>query len=183
MVDEDFFKNSRTTKNYVIDKLGESKLENGLIKVNDIEKYYTSGWHENSVLYFNTHNGNDIISAPSITQNTFDIYNGTKRLSGGSKDDVFNVFTSESPHYASRFYGREGNDTLCLIKKARVNTQVIKSIYNIITLNLKIQKIKRIAKTFIQSFIFIKIKGIFILKNLLIPCQILSYKIKKSLLI
>ncbi|WP_311746538.1 anthrax toxin-like adenylyl cyclase domain-containing protein [Proteus penneri] len=116
MVDEDFFKNSRTTKNYVIDKLGESKLENGLIKVNDIEKYYTSGWHENSVLYFNTHNGNDIISAPSITQNTFDIYNGTKRLSGGSKDDVFNVFTSESPHYASRFYGREGNDTLCLIK-------------------------------------------------------------------
>ncbi len=116
IVDEDFFKNSKTTKEYVINKLGESKLENGLIKANNIEKYYTSDWHENTVLYFNTHNGNDIIAAPSITQNTFDIYNGTKRLSGGSKDDVFNVFTSESPYYASRFYGREGNDTLRLIK-------------------------------------------------------------------
>ncbi len=116
IVDEDFFKNSKTTKEYVINKLGESKLDNGLIKTNNIEKYYTLDWHENSVLYFNTHNGNDIIAAPSITQNTFDIYNGTKRISGGLKDDVFNVFASESPHYASRFYGREGNDTLRLIK-------------------------------------------------------------------
>lgn len=118
IVDEDFFKNSKMTKEFVINKLGESKLENGLIKTNNIEKYYASDWHQDAVLYFNTHNGNDIIAAPSITQNTFDVYNGTKRLSGGLKDDVFNVFVSESPHYASRFYGREGNDTLCLIKTA-----------------------------------------------------------------
>ncbi|WP_337236594.1 anthrax toxin-like adenylyl cyclase domain-containing protein [Proteus faecis] len=116
IVDEDFLKKSKTTKEYVINKYGESKLENRLIKANNIEKYYISDWHENSVIYFNTHNGNDIIAAPSITQNTFDIYNGTKRLSGGLKDDVFNIFTSESPYYASRFYGREGNDTLRLIK-------------------------------------------------------------------
>ncbi|MGX8894880.1 hypothetical protein ACWWJS_26145, partial [Enterobacter cloacae] len=37
-------------------------------------------------------------------------------LSGGEKDDTFNVFTSESPRYASRFYGREGNDTLRIIQ-------------------------------------------------------------------
>ncbi|MGG4710186.1 calcium-binding protein, partial [Proteus mirabilis] len=63
-----------------------------------------------------TYNGDDIIAAPLITQNIFDVHNGTKRLSGGEKDDTFNVFTSESPRYASRFYGREGNDTLRIIQ-------------------------------------------------------------------
>ncbi|WP_337230604.1 hypothetical protein, partial [Proteus terrae] len=75
--------------------LGENKLISDLIKSNQNEKYYSSGWNENEVFHFNTHNGNDIIAAPSNTKNTFDIYNGTKRLSGGNKEDIFNLFASE----------------------------------------------------------------------------------------
>lgn len=116
MVDSDFFKNIITNRENVINLLGVEDLSQSLIKLNQNKKYYSSGWSENEVFHFNTYNGNDIIAAPSNTKNVFDIYNGTKRLSGGSKEDIFNLFTSESPLYASRFYGREGNDTLRIIK-------------------------------------------------------------------
>lgn len=116
MVDSDFFKNIITNRESVINLLGIEDLSQSLIKLNQNKKYYSSGWSENEVFHFNTYNGNDIIAAPSNTKNVFDIYNGTKRLSGGSKEDIFNLFTSESPLYASRFYGREGNDTLRIIK-------------------------------------------------------------------
>ncbi|OEJ07121.1 hypothetical protein BHE89_18215 [Shigella sp. FC1967] len=111
-----FIRKIKTTKENSMLLFDENKLIEDLIKSNQSKKYYSSGWGENECFYFNTHNGNDIISAPSNTKNTFDIYNGTKRLSGGSKEDIFNLFTSASPIYASRFYGRGGSDTLRIIK-------------------------------------------------------------------
>ena len=116
VVDDDFFRRIKTTRENSIHLFGEKKVTNDLIKANKYERYYNLGWNESEVFYFNTHNGDDIIVAPSNTKNTFDIYNGTKRLSGGNKDDTFNLFTSRSPLYASRFYGREGCDTLRIIK-------------------------------------------------------------------
>lgn len=116
IVDGDFIRKIKTTKENSMLLFDENKLIEDLIKSNQSKKYYSSGWGENECFYFNTHNGNDIISAPSNTKNTFDIYNGTKRLSGGSKEDIFNLFTSASPIYASRFYGRGGSDTLRIIK-------------------------------------------------------------------
>ncbi|MCT8230963.1 calcium-binding protein [Proteus terrae] len=116
IVDGDFIRKIKTTRENSILLFGENKVMENLTKSNQDRKYYSSGWDENEDFYFNTHNGDDIIVAPSNVKNNFDIYNGTKRLSGGNKDDVFNLFTSESPLYASRFYGREGNDTLRIIK-------------------------------------------------------------------
>ncbi|MBI6542007.1 RTX toxin [Proteus vulgaris] len=116
IVDSDFLKNIRTNRENIINVLGVGNLSESLIKANKYKKYYVSDWNENEKFYFNTYHGNDVIAAPLITQNTFDIYNGTKRLSGGERNDMFNLFSSESPLYASRFYGREGNDTLRIIK-------------------------------------------------------------------
>lgn len=116
IVDDDFIQKMKTTRENSILLFNENKVIEDLIKSNQNGKYYSSGWSENEDFYFNTHNGNDIIAAPSNTKNTFDIYNGTKRLSGGNKNDMFNLFTSESPLYASRFYGRGGNDTLRIVK-------------------------------------------------------------------
>ncbi|MDL5168322.1 RTX toxin [Proteus faecis] len=116
VIDSNFIRKMKTTRENSILLLGENKLISDLIKSNKNKKYYSSGWNENEVFHFNTHNGNDIIAAPSNTKNTFDIYNGTKRLSGGNKEDIFNLFASESPLYASRFYGRGGSDTLRIVK-------------------------------------------------------------------
>lgn len=116
LVDGEFIKNLITKKDKVINEFGKEILTESLIKANQYKKYYVSDWNENETFYFNTYHGNDIIAAPLITQNIFDVYNGTKRLSGGEKNDMFNLFSSESPLYASRFYGREGNDTLRIIK-------------------------------------------------------------------
>ncbi len=116
IVDSDFLRDIKTNKENIINVLGVENLSESLIKANQYKKYYVSDWNENEKLYFNTYHGNDIIAAPLITQNIFDIYNGTKRISGGKKNDMFNLFSSESPLYASRFYGREGNDTLRIIK-------------------------------------------------------------------
>lgn len=85
MVDSDFLKNIRTNRENIINVLGVENLSESLIKANQYEKYYFSDWNENEKFYFNTYHGNDVIAAPLITQNTFDIYNGTKRLSGGEK--------------------------------------------------------------------------------------------------
>ncbi|EOG1985030.1 TPA: calcium-binding protein [Proteus mirabilis] len=115
-VDITFFDTIKTTKEKALKSLSSEKLADGLINVTARKQYFESTWNENELFYFNTHNGDDIIAAPLITKNIFDIYNGTKRLSGGEKEDIFNVFTSESPRYASRFYGREGNDTLRVVK-------------------------------------------------------------------
>ncbi len=115
-VDITFFDKIKTTKEKTLKSLSSEKLVDGLIKTTARKQYFEPTWNENELFYFNTFNGNDIIAAPLITKNIFDIYNGTKRLSGGEKDDVFNVFTSESPYYASRFYGREGNDTIRVVK-------------------------------------------------------------------
>lgn len=114
-VDSAFLDNIRTTKEKTIKSLSSESVTNELMNITEGKKYFVPTWYENEVFYFNTYNGYDIIAAPLITQNIFDIHNGTKRLSGGEKDDTFNVFTSESPRYASRFYGREGNDTLRVI--------------------------------------------------------------------
>lgn len=122
LIDGEFIKNLITKKDKIINEFGTEILTENLIKVNQYKKYYVSDWNENEALYFNTYHGNDIIAAPLITQNTFDIYNGTKRLSGGEKNDMFNLFSSESPLYASRFYGREGNDTLRIIKTTKKYT-------------------------------------------------------------
>ncbi|NBM49166.1 RTX toxin [Proteus sp. G2666] len=116
VIDSDFIRKMKTTREDSILLFGENKLTGDLIKSNQYKKYYSSGWNENEVFHFNTHNGNDIISSPSNTKNIFDIYNGTKRLSGGNKEDIFNLFTSKSPLYASRFYGRGGSDTLRIVK-------------------------------------------------------------------
>ncbi|QEZ91132.1 RTX toxin [Proteus sp. CD3] len=116
LVDSDFLRDIKTNRENIINVLGVENLSESLIKANQYKKYYVSDWNENEKLYFNTYHGNDIIAAPLITQNIFDIYNGTKRISGGKKNDMFNLFSSESPLYASRFYGREGNDTLRIIK-------------------------------------------------------------------
>ncbi|HIE0970660.1 TPA: calcium-binding protein, partial [Proteus mirabilis] len=115
-VDITFFDKIKTTKEKALKSLSSEKLADGLIKATARKQYFKPTWNENELFYFNTYNGDDIIAAPLITKNIFDIYNGTKRLSGGEKDDIFNVFTSESPRYASRFYGREGNDTLRVVK-------------------------------------------------------------------
>ncbi|MGO2679777.1 MAG: calcium-binding protein [Proteus vulgaris] len=116
IVESDFFRKIKTTRENSILLLGEERIAENLIKVNQYKKYYKSDWSEYDAFYFNTYNGDDIIAAPSNTQNNFDIYNGTKRISGGNKSDIFNLFTSDSPLYASRFYGREGCDTLRIIK-------------------------------------------------------------------
>ncbi len=116
IVDSDFLKDIKTNRENIINVLGVENLSESLIKSNQYKKYYISDWNDNETLYFNTYHGNDTIAAPLITKNIFDIYNGTKRLSGGAKNDMFNLFASESPLYASRFYGREGNDTLRIIK-------------------------------------------------------------------
>ncbi|OAT26080.1 hypothetical protein M983_2240 [Proteus myxofaciens ATCC 19692] len=115
-IDKDFLKGVKSTKANVLDILDtQDVLENGLVKASEYKKYYNRQWSGNEALHFSTYNGDDIIAAPCETYNTFDIYNGTKRLSGGNKEDMFNLFTSESPRYASRFYGRGGNDTLRVI--------------------------------------------------------------------
>ncbi|HEJ9687462.1 TPA: RTX toxin [Proteus mirabilis] len=115
-VDISFFDKIRTTKEKTLQNLSSGELTDDLIKSTARKQYFEPSWRENELFYFNTYNGDDIIAAPLITQNIFDIHNGTKRLSGGEKDDTFNVFTSKSPRYASRFYGREGNDTLRIIQ-------------------------------------------------------------------
>lgn len=122
MVDSDFLRDIKTNRENIINVLGVENLSENLIKANQYKKYYVSDWNENETLYFNTYHGNDVIAAPLITQNIFDIYNGTKRISGGKKNDMFNLFSSESPLYASRFYGREGNDTLRIIKTPKKYT-------------------------------------------------------------
>ncbi|HIB8943790.1 TPA: calcium-binding protein, partial [Proteus mirabilis] len=115
-VDISFFDKIRTTKEKTLQNLSSGELTDDLIKSTARKQYFEPSWRDNELFYFNTYNGDDIIAAPLITQNIFDIHNGTKRLSGGEKDDTFNVFTSKSPRYASRFYGREGNDTLRIIQ-------------------------------------------------------------------
>ncbi|HGN0025589.1 TPA: calcium-binding protein [Proteus mirabilis] len=98
-----------TRDNINLEKLNP---ELGLLKVNGVQAIYNYSGDSSEVFYFNTNNGNDIISAPANASNIFDIYNGIKRLSGGNNNDTFNLFVTESPNYASRFYGRDGIDTL-----------------------------------------------------------------------
>ncbi len=98
-----------TRDNINLEKLNP---ELGLLKVNGVQAIYNYSGDSSEVFYFNTNNGNDIISAPANATNIFDIYNGIKRLSGGNNNDTFNLFVTESPNYASRFYGRDGIDTL-----------------------------------------------------------------------
>lgn len=116
IVSNDFLNEIITSKEKTVKTLSQSELLGDLIKVNNYNGYYLSNFKINETLYFNSYNGDDIIAAPAITKNNFDIYNGTKRLSGGNNDDIFNLLVSESPNYASRFYGRGGNDTLHIIK-------------------------------------------------------------------
>ncbi|WP_109406121.1 RTX toxin [Proteus hauseri] len=116
IVSNDFLNEIITSKEKTVKTLSQSELLGDLIKVNNYNGYYLSNFKNNETLYFNSYNGDDIIAAPAITKNNFDIYNGTKRLSGGNNDDMFNLLASESPNYASRFYGRGGNDTLHIIK-------------------------------------------------------------------
>ncbi|WP_232799119.1 anthrax toxin-like adenylyl cyclase domain-containing protein [Proteus vulgaris] len=96
----------------------KKKVSNDITCVNKIHTYFDYQLKENEEFHFNTKNGDDIIAAPANTKNYFDIYNGTKRLSGGVKDDIFNLYTTKVPKFASRFYGREGNDTLRIAEKS-----------------------------------------------------------------
>ncbi|MEQ4922653.1 calcium-binding protein [Proteus hauseri] len=116
IIDKHFLEKIISSKENVIKEFGKGKLSGDIIKSNNNKTYYLLDSKENDEFHFNTNNGNDIISAPLKSKNIFNIYNGTKRLSGGNNDDMFNLFVSKSPNYASRFYGRGGNDTLRIIK-------------------------------------------------------------------
>lgn len=119
IVDNNFINNLNNTKDNVIKSFGRYYLNKNFFKINNNRGYLITDLSGKEEFYFNTNNGNDIIAAPQLVKNIFDIHNGTKRLSGGDKDDIFNLFTSKSPKYASRFYGREGNDTLRLIRTTK----------------------------------------------------------------
>lgn len=112
IVDANFISSMRTTELNIRKEFLEENQFDPLFNIKNQNKYFTKIFDDNSPLYFNTNNGDDIISAPLNTKNIFDIHNGTKRYSGGLNDDIFNLYATESPQYASRFYGREGNDTL-----------------------------------------------------------------------
>lgn len=119
MIDDEFLNKITMTENKILPL--KKDLNKELHCVNNQQVYYYQ-FKENEDFYFNTKNGNDIIAAPKNAKNTFDIYNGTKRLSGGIKDDIFNLYTTKSPQFASRFYGREGNDTLCIAEKSKIHS-------------------------------------------------------------
>lgn len=112
VVDYQYILNMRTTKEIVIQQYLKRGKSDDYLTLKMDGKYVFDNFIDNTPLFFNTNNGNDIISAPRKTKNNFDIYNGVKRFSGGINEDFFNLYTTESPQYASRFYGREGNDTL-----------------------------------------------------------------------
>ncbi|MGC6728150.1 hypothetical protein, partial [Escherichia coli] len=69
IVESDFFRKIKTTRENSILLLGEERIAENLIKVNQYKKYYKSDWSEYDAFYFNTYNGDDIIAAPSNTQN------------------------------------------------------------------------------------------------------------------
>lgn len=110
----------RNTKDNI--NLDKQNPDLGLLNVNEVQAIYDYLGDSDDVFYFNTNNGNDIISAPKNAINTFDIFNGVKRLSGGNKNDNFNLFITHAPEHASRFYGREGIDTLHIVNKSPLYT-------------------------------------------------------------
>ncbi|MCD4634231.1 hypothetical protein LOS07_19275, partial [Proteus mirabilis] len=100
-------RNTRENINY-----NRRSADLGTHNVNRVCAVYDYLGKDGEFFYFNTNNGNDIISAPAHAHNVFDVYNGIKRLSGGNNNDIFNLYVTESPNHASRFYGRDGIDTL-----------------------------------------------------------------------
>ncbi len=100
-------RNTRENINY-----NRRSTDLGSHNVNGVCAVYDYLGKDDEFFYFNTNNGNDIISAPAHAHNVFDVYNGIKRLSGGNNNDIFNLYVTESPNHASRFYGRDGIDTL-----------------------------------------------------------------------
>ncbi len=91
-------RNTRENINY-----NRRSADLGTHNVNGVCAVYDYLGKDDEFFYFNTNNGNDIISAPAYAHNVFDVYNGIKRLSGGNNNDIFNLYVTESPNHASRF--------------------------------------------------------------------------------